>query len=157
MDAAASGTITITMRLEFAIDIHRPLRDVFEIVGNLENDPKWQSAVVSATKTTAGPIGEGARFRHVARLMGRPANIDIEFVHHEPGAGYTLHCLSGPLEFDTEVRFQRVARGTRLVTLVQGQAKGLLKLAAVALSHHRQSEIEADLRNLKQLMEAGAL
>jgi uncharacterized membrane protein len=145
------------MRLEFTIDIHRPPRDVFALVGNLENDPKWQSAVVSATKTTAGPIGEGTRFRHVVRLMGRPANLDIEVVHHEPGAGYALHCLSGPLAFGTEVRFQRIVQGTRVVTLVEGQAKGLLRLAAVALSHHRQSEIEADLRNLKQLMEAGVL
>jgi hypothetical protein len=131
------------MRLEFAIDIHRPPRDVFALVGNLENGPKWQSAVVSAAKLAAGPIGEGTRFRHVVKLMGRSANIDIEVVHHEPGAGYALHCISGPLTFGTAVRFRRVAQGTRLVTLVEGQAKGLLKLVAVALSHHRQSEIEA--------------
>src|SRR5438445_11333602 len=58
------------MRLEFAIDIHRPLRDVFAVVGNLENDPKWQAAVISASKITPGPIAEGARFRHVVNIMG---------------------------------------------------------------------------------------
>jgi uncharacterized membrane protein len=145
------------MRLEFTIDIYRPPCDVFALVGNLENDPKWQAAVVSAEKVSTGPIGEGTRFRHVVRLMGRPTKVDIEIVHHEPGATYTLHCISGPLTFGTEVRFERIASGTRLVTLVEGQPRGLLKLAAIALSHHRQSEIEADLRNLKQLMESEAL
>jgi uncharacterized membrane protein len=145
------------MRLEFTIDIHRPPRDVFALVGDLENDPKWQAAVVSAVKLTAGPVREGTRFRHVVRLMGRPSNIDIEVVHHEPVFGYALHCISGPLTFGTEVRFERIAQGTRLVTLIEGHAKGLLRLATVALSHHRQGEIEADLRNLKQLMEAGKL
>ena len=145
------------MRLEFMIDIQRPPRDVFALVGNLENDPKWQAAVVSAEKLTQGPIGEGTRFRHVVRLMGRPAKIDIEIVHHEPDSTYTLHCVTGPLTFGTEVRFERIAAGTRLVTLVEGQPPGLLKLAAVALSHQRQSEIAADLRNLKQLMESAAL
>jgi len=145
------------MRLEFTIDIHRPPRDVFALVGNLGNDPKWQSAVIEAVKLTAGPIGEGTRYRHLVKLLSRPSEIDIEIVHHEPGRRYALHCICGPLTFGTEVRFERIPQGTRLVTLVEGHAKGLLRLATVALSHHRQAEIEADLRNLKQLMESGAI
>jgi uncharacterized membrane protein len=145
------------MRLEFTIDIHRPPCDVFALVSNLENDPKWQVAVVAARKVTEGPIGEGTRYRHVVKLMGRPTELDIEIVHHEPGQRYALHCICGPLTFGTEVRFERIDMGTRLVTLVEGQPKGLLRLAAVALSRHRQSEIEADLRRLKQLMESAAL
>ncbi len=34
---------------------------------------------------------------------------------------------------------------------------GLLKLAAVTLSNYRRHEIEADMRNLKHLMESRAL
>jgi uncharacterized membrane protein len=145
------------MRLEFAIDIHRPPRDVFALVGNLENDPKWQSAVMAVKKVTDGPIGEGTRFRHLVKLLGRPTDIDIEIVRHDPGHRYALNCICGPLLFGTEVRCEPIAQGTRLVTLIEGKAKGLLKLATVALSHHRQTEIEADLRNLKQLMESAAL
>ncbi len=145
------------MRLEFTIDIHRPPRDVFAVVGNLENDPKWQAAVVATTKRTAGPIGEGTCFRHVMKVMGRRSELDIEIVHYEPLQRYALHCIYGPLMFGTEVRFERIAQGTRLVTLVEGQPSGLIKVMAVTLSKFRRSEIEADLRNLKQLMESGTL
>jgi uncharacterized membrane protein len=145
------------MRLEFSIDIHRPLREVFAVVGNLENDPKWQSAVITVNKLTAGPIGEGTRFRHEMKIMGRRGDLEVEIVNHEPGQRYALHCIYGALIFGTEVRFERIAQGTRLVTLVDGKPKGLLKVAAITLSNFRRSEIEADLRTLKQLMESGAL
>jgi carbon monoxide dehydrogenase subunit G len=145
------------MRLEFAIDIHRPPRDVFAVVGNLENDPKWQAAVIAVSKITAGPIAEGARFRHVVSIMGRKTAVDIEFLHYQEGERYVLNCSAGMLVFNTEVRFDPIVQGTRLVTLVAGNPKGLLKLAAVTLSHHRRHEIEADMHNLKQLMESRAL
>jgi uncharacterized membrane protein len=145
------------MRLEFTIEIQRPLRDVFSVVGNLENDPRWQQAVTNVTKVSTGPIVEGTRFRHVVRLMGRPTVVDMEFLHFDRERRYVLDCVTGPLEFTTDVRFEPVARGTRMVTLVAGQPKGLVKLAAITLSNHRRHEIESDLHNLKRMMEAGLL
>jgi len=145
------------MRFEFSIEIHRPLRDVFALVGNLENDPKWQSAVVTAKKLTAGPVGAGTRFRHVMRVMGRQTDLDLEMVDHEPERRYVLNGTYGLLLFTTEVRFERIAQGTRLVTLIEVHAKGVLRFAAMALSNHRKSEIEADLHRLKLLMESGAI
>src|SRR6266581_3270160 len=111
------------MRQEFAIDIHRPPRDVFAVVGNLENDPKWQATVISASKITPRPIAEGARFRHIVNIMGRRTVVDMEFVHHLAGERYVLNCSAGMLEFNTEVRFEPIAEGTRLVTLVAGNPR----------------------------------
>jgi hypothetical protein len=145
------------MNLEFTVEIFRPPRDVFAVVGDLENDPKWQSAVIATTKLTSGPIAKGTRFRHVMKLMNRRADLDIEFVRHDPYERYVVQCNFGPLAFGTEVRFEPTSKGTRLVTLVAGRPKGVLKLAAVTLSDYRRSEIEADLINLKDLMESRAL
>jgi hypothetical protein len=145
------------MRLEFAIDIHRSVPDVFRVVGNLENDPKWQKAVTEAIKLSAGPIDAGTRFRHVVRLMGRATAVDMEFRHYAPELRYVLDCVTGPFEFTTEVSFEPIVRGTRLVTWVAGQPKGLAKLAAITLSSHRRHEIEADLHNLKAMLEARSL
>jgi hypothetical protein len=145
------------MRLEFTIDIHRSVRDVFGVVGNLANDPKWQRAVTEAAKVSAGPIAEGTRFRHVVRMMGRASVVDMEFRHYAFERHYVLDCVTGPLEFTTDVRFEPTVAGTRVVTLIAGQPRGLVRLAAVTLSNHRRHEIEADLQNLKLMMEAGAL
>jgi len=147
----------MAMRLEFMIEIHRSPREVFALVGNLENDPKWQSAVITAKKVTAGPVGEGTRFRHVMNLVGRRMDVDIEIFDHEPERCYTLRGVCGPLLFSTGVRFERIAQGTRLVTLIEVHAKGALKFVVMALSNHRKAEIEADLHRLKLLMESGAV
>jgi hypothetical protein len=50
--------------------------------------------------------------------------LDTEFLHYAPVRRYVLNCSTGPLVFSTEVRFDRIARGTRLVTLVDGNPKG---------------------------------
>lgn len=145
------------MRLEFTIDIHRPVRDVFSVVADLANDPKWQEAVTQATRVTTGPIGEGTRFRHVVRLMGRATALDLEFLQYARERSFVLSCASGPLEFTTEVSFEPIARGTRMVSLIAGRPRGLVRLAAITLSNHRRHEIDADLRNLKRMLEAGVL
>lgn len=54
----------------------------------------------------------------------------------------------------SSVRPRRAGTG---VTLHTDQANGLLRLATVALSLHRQGEIEADLRELRRVMESPAL
>jgi len=145
------------MRLEFLIDIHRPLREVFHVVGNLENDPKWQSAVLEVEKVTDGPIDTGTRFRHVYRLAGRKAKVDLEFVDYAAPRHYELHCTWGPLTFSTKVFMEPIPKGTRTFTFIEGHGRGGLTLALVALTRRRQREIAADLQNLKSLMESGAL
>jgi Polyketide cyclase / dehydrase and lipid transport len=147
----------LAMRLDFTIDIARPVRDVFAIVGDPSNDPKWQSAVRQVTKVSTGPIGTGTRFRHRIQLMGCATTLDIEFRDYIAQRRYVLACVTGPLEFTTEVSFERIALGTRLVTLVTGRPRGLVKLAAVSLSRHRRDEVTADLANLKRLLESGQL
>jgi hypothetical protein len=51
----------------------------------------------------------------------------------------------------------RGGSGTRLDTLVEGHPTGVARIAAVALSRHRSTEIDRDLATLKRLMESGTL
>jgi uncharacterized membrane protein len=145
------------VRLEFSIEIARSREEVFAVVSYLENDPKWQAAVLQAERITPGKTRVGTRFKQWVNLVGRRTRLDIEFLEFEPTERYLLACLCGPLEFDTEVRFSPTRRGTELEVLVSGRPSGVLKLAAVVLSRHRSAEIEADLGNLRRLLEAGSL
>jgi hypothetical protein len=145
------------MRLEFSIHIERTPRDVFGVVANLENDTKWQQAVLEARKLTPGPIAVGTRFRHTIAIMGATRQLEIEFSLYHPERLFVIQCATGALVFRTDVRFVRVREGTRLDVLVAGAPTGLLRSAAVTLSNHRRREIDKDLRNLKRLMEASTL
>jgi hypothetical protein len=145
------------MRLEFSIQIGRTPRDVFAVVANLENDPRWQQAVMEARKLTTGPIAVGTRFQHTIVMLGSTRRLDIEVSRYLPEQLFCIDCAMGPLLFRTEVHFVGTREGTRIETLVEGRPSGLLRVAAVSLSSHRRGEIERDLHTLKRLMEASAL
>ncbi len=89
------------MRLEFSIEIERSVEDIYELVGNPENDVKWQDAVVEVHKLTPGPIQTGSRFRHTLRIFGKRMGVDVEFIERQPHSGYVLQCRSAPFDFET--------------------------------------------------------
>jgi Polyketide cyclase / dehydrase and lipid transport len=149
------------VKLEFSIEIERSVEDIYELVGNPENDVKWQDAVVEVHKLTPGPIQTGSRFRHTLRIFGKRMGVDVEFIERQPHSGYVLQCRSVPFDFETRVQLtqlsRRAAHTTRVDTIVEGRSTGAARVAAVVLSRHRSSEIERDLHKLKRLMEAGEL
>ena len=145
------------VRLEFSIEIARTAEDIYDLVGNPENDVKWQGAVLEVRKLTPGPLRTGSRFQHTLRVLGKRMDVDVEISERQPHSTYVLQCVSGPLAFETRVRLRRVGRGTLVDTVVEGRPSGVVRIAAVALSRHRSAEIDRDLRTLKRLMESGEL
>jgi len=149
------------VRLEFSIEIERSAEDIYELVGDPENDPKWQGAVVDVKKLTPGPIRTGSRYRHTLRMLGKRVAVEVEFIERRLHAGYTMQSVSAPFDFETRVELTRVRTsdgpGTRVETIVVGRPVGAARIAAVVLSRHRSAEIDRDLRALKRMMEAGQL
>jgi hypothetical protein len=111
------------MRLDFTIDIARPVRDAFAIVGDAANDPQWPSAVQQGIKVSTGPIGNGTRFRQQLRLVVRSTVLDIEFRDYVEHRRYVLGCTTGLLEFTTAVSFEQIAFGTGLASPIAGRPR----------------------------------
>ena len=145
------------MRLAFSIEIERSVEDIYELVGNPENDVKWQDAVVEVHKLTPGPIQAGSRYRHTLRIFGKRMGIDVEVIERQLHSGYVLQCRSAPFDFETRVQLRHRGRATLLDTIIEGRPTGAARVAAVVLSRHRSGEIERDLHKLKRLMESGKL
>ena len=145
------------VRLEFSIEIERPAEEVYTLVSDPENDVKWQSAVLAVRKVTPGPVRAGSQYRHTLSVLGKRMEVAVEISERNPHASYVLNCVSGPLAFETRVELRRAGRGTIVNTVVEGRPTGVVRIAAVALSHHRRGEIDRDMRTLKRMMEAGEL
>ena len=54
-------------KIEGQITIGRPVEVVFDYVADQTNEPAYNPTMVRAEKDTAGPIGEGTRFRSAVR------------------------------------------------------------------------------------------
>ncbi len=145
------------MKAAFVVEIGRGAADVYDLLSNHENDVKWQSAVTSVSKLSAGPVRDGSRFRHTLTLPGAHMECEVEIVKTRAASLHVFAIAGGPFAFESTVQLTRSPSGTIVHTEIEGHAGGLARLAAVTLSRVRQREIELDLKRLKQMMESGAL
>jgi uncharacterized protein YndB with AHSA1/START domain len=119
---------------ETAIRIARPATEVFDLLGDTEQTPLWYEAVISATKTTAGPVGNGSRYRLVRSLPGGLAENEVEITDYEPPRRVTLTSVSGPTPFRYRYTLEPVAGGgaTELTLAGDITVEGLPVPAALA-------------------------
>jgi carbon monoxide dehydrogenase subunit G len=78
--AKASGTVTSPL----------PPETVFERVSDFSTTQLWDPGVVEGEKLTEGPVEIGARFRIVARFMGRNSELVYVVTEFEPGRRVVL-------------------------------------------------------------------
>ncbi len=113
--------------------IDRSSRDVFAVVGNYENDPKWRSGVSEMRHDPPGEVRIGMVTHEVIRFMGRTLRIDAEVVEYEPGRKTSFRTVSDALS----------AEGFRLV-----EEEGTL----TRFTYHSDVELDAAYRPFTPLI-----
>lgn len=144
-------------RAEVSTTINRPVEDVFAVVSNPESSPKWSSASLESTKTSAGPIGVGTTTRAVSKLLGRRIESEMEVIEFEPNRRFATRSTSGPFPIQATVTFEGVSGGTRISALIEAEPGGFFKVAEPLLVNIARRQFQSDFDNLKELMEANAL
>jgi len=143
-------------KFESSIVINRPVEEVFALLSNQENNPKWQSGSLENRKTSSGPIGVGTTWHSVSQFLGKRIESESEITEYEPNRKYTL---KSKLPFPVEARttFERVEGGTRINLKAEAEIGGFFKLAEPLVVSMGKRQFEANLANLKDLMEAPAV
>lgn len=144
-------------KFEISTVIKRPTEEVFAVMSNAENNLKWQSGTIEAEKTSDGPIGVGTTWRSVSRFLGRRIESESEFTEYELNRKLGFKSKSGPIQFESRMTFERVEGGTRINTKFEAEIGGFFKLAEPLVVSMGKRQLEGDLANLKDLMEAHAL
>ena len=145
------------VKVEFSIVINRPVGDVFAVLSNVENNPKWSSGTLEAKKTSAGPIGVGTTWRAAQKVLGQRIETEAEVTEYEPNRRFAVKSKSGPVPVDLRQTFEPVEGGTRVSIAGTLEPGGFFKLAEPLLANMTKRSAEADFANLKDLMEAHAL
>ena len=144
-------------KFETSIVINRPLEEVFALLSNAENDLKWQSGTIESKKTSDGPIGVGTTWRRVSRFLGRRIESEDEVTEYELNRKLAVKSKSGPFPLEGRTTFERVEGGTRINLKGEAEIGGFFKLAEPLVVSIGKRQLEADIANLKDLMEAHAL
>ncbi len=145
-------------RLESSVTINRPVEEVFAFLSNYENDPKWSSATVEATKTSEGPIGVGTTWRSVSEFLGRRSESELEYIEYELNRKIAIKQISGPYPHTFQVTLDLVEGGTKVNFVGEFEFGGFFgRIAAPLFMRIAKRQLEAGFVKLKRLMEAGAL
>ena len=141
-------------KIEVSTVINRPVEEVFAVLSNEENRPKWSSTTIEVKKTSEGPIGAGTTWRGVDNIFGRRMERESIFTEYQPNQKITQKSTSGPVPFEVQFRYEPVDGGTRVIVTAEAQPRGLFKLAGPLLMRIRKRQFARDLANLKAMIEA---
>jgi uncharacterized membrane protein len=144
------------LKVETNIVIHRPVEDVFAVLSNAENNPKWSSAFLEVNKTSEGPVGVGTTWRGVGKFLGKQIEVELEETGYEPNQKSAQKSRL-PFPVNQQMTFESVDGGTRVNLKFEADPGGFFKLAEPLLASMVKRNIEGELANLKDLMDAHAL
>jgi uncharacterized membrane protein len=144
-------------RAEISTMINRSVDVVFAEVSNFESYPKWSSGAHEIEKTSAGPIGVGTTWRGNGRFLGRRIDIEMEVTEFDPNRKYAWKSKSGPFPMQVSTTFEAIEGGTKVNTTIEAEVGGFFQLAEPLVVSMGKRQFQADLENLKDLMEANAL
>ncbi len=142
------------VNVEVSAVINRPIEEIFEYMSNPENDSQWQSGVLESEQTSKGPMGVGATSREVRKFMGRQIESTLEITEWKPNQIIKQKSTSGPMALDISVAFESVEGGTKVTLGGEGDTGGIFKLADPLVARLAKRQLEADVANLKDMMES---
>ena len=138
------------------VTIQRPVDDVFAVLINVENAPKWSRAV-EERMTTTGPFAVGSRRRAVVKSFGTRSENEAEVTEFEPNRRLALRTTEAPFTARIAIDLEGFGGRRRIKWVADFEPGGLLKPIGPLLAAYYHRSFQKDLDNLKRLMETGAL
>ena len=136
------------MEVTASVEVAAPPDEVFAYGSDAQNNPEWQSGMVSAHWSTDGPIGVGATHDQVATFLGRRIESTFEVAEYEPGRMIKASSTGGsfPITFTRTV--EPSGDGSRVSAIIEGDASGFFKIADPILKWLVQRSVDGDYRAL---------
>lgn len=138
--------------------VKRPVEEVFRVLSDPENAPKWSLNAVEEVLTSPPPVRVGSTRRAVVKSFGGPTNVNYAVcTAFELNRRIAWQSTSGIVPFEVTVDFSPVDAGTAIDSIWTFEPKGFLRPLGPLLSRMFRRAMRRDVENLARLMEAGEL
>jgi uncharacterized protein YndB with AHSA1/START domain len=149
-------------RIDCSVTIHRPIEEVFAVLTDPTRSPEWSKHSIRGELLTEGPPRVGSRRRTVVKGLAGIGTMEsvFEVTEIDPLRAVALRQVSASWGGSgaTRYTFTSVDGGTRVDWTWELNPGGLMKLLfggpVMAMTGRL---FQADLENLKALMEAGQI
>jgi uncharacterized protein YndB with AHSA1/START domain len=137
------------------VTIAAPVSEVFDMVADERNEPRYNPRIVRAEKVTEGPVGRGARFVAEPKSMGAKGEMTLEVLEYE--RPHRLHNVvrSSYMQVDGTLTFQEVDGRTRLSWDWNMGLVGPMRVLSPVLAIIGPSWERRNWVGLKEYMESG--
>jgi len=136
------------------IEIARPAGDVAAFAADPDNATLWYRNIKSVEWETDPPLAVGSRLSFVAQFLGRTLAYTYEVREHELGRRFVTSTAQGPFPMETTYEWEETGAGTRMTLRNSGEPSGFSKLSAPLMARAMRRANMADLRRLKEILEA---
>lgn len=96
------------------VTIDAPVDEVFDLVADERNEPKYNPRIAHAEKVSQGPVGPGARFVAEPKGAGARGEMTLEVLEYDRPCRLHLLVTSSYLHVDGTLTFEPADEGTRL-------------------------------------------
>jgi uncharacterized protein YndB with AHSA1/START domain len=140
-------------RIEGEVDIAAPVDQVFDLVADERNEPRYNPRLARAEKVTDGPVGAGSRFVVEPRGMGRWGVMTAEVVDYDRPRRLATSVRSSYLAVDGTLTFTEADGGTRLSWSWDTRLRGWARLFTPVLVVTGARWERRNWEDLKRFME----
>jgi hypothetical protein len=141
-------------RIDGEIVINRPVEEVFDLVADERNEPRYNPRMVSSELLSPGPVGLGSRFRAVMGSWPRRMTMTTQFTGYQRPRRLALTTHPSAMEIHGSLTFDPVPGGTRMRWSWEVAPRGLLKLMSPLVVRVGARQERSIWTGLKRLLEA---
>ena len=141
-------------KMESSIVINAPIEKVWAYLNDVNNASKYSSNILEAKLTSPGPTRVGTTYAYTIQAIGQKMETTGEITAYDPPRKSAWKAIKSPFPMNGSTVLEAVAGGTRVTQTINAEPGGFFKLAEPLLVKQQQSQMEADLAKLKQILEA---
>lgn len=147
------------MKATVAIEVGKPVREVWEFVSNIENMPRWVIGVSEPKRTSGGEFGVGSTFTSKYTYGGKTHRITYEVIGYAVPIFMAIRATTGPFPFQGTLHLEPAGGTTTVKNTVDAGADSVItsvifvvfgRLIRKMMRKRLRSELEA----LKLTLEA---
>ena len=143
------------IRVEGSVVIDRPVEQVWKFLTSVENASKWDTGILEARQTSAGPVGVGTTVEALSESRGKRQIMNVKVTEYDPRKRVAWTVDDPRMGTGKSIySFESADRGTRLSKVSEIELKGFFKMLTPILRRRfTADEIGLDLNNIKHNVE----